>query len=522
MKNETKGKSANKDRLSLNLAILGGGRACKFFLELMQNHSYNHLDIQIAGVCDINPDAEGLHYAREMGVFTTDSLDELLGLEGLDGVLELTGSREVLMELMRLRPKGLGVIEHNIGKILRDIFMKDQELRTSMNEALLGKMAADFFIQQANERISIINKDFEIIEANEAYLKAAGRTRDEVIGAHCYEISHGLSAPCSSAQAGLGCPLLDTLRTGESAHVLHEHTFSAKEPTYCDLVTYPLRDQNGEVVRVIEVGRDLTEELSHRWETRVREIESNLKQIIQEDRLISLGKLVASSVHEINNPIQGLLTFSHLMEDMLRDKEPSAKDLDDFREYLSLMSGELVRCGDIISGLLSFSRQSSMEYIDIDLNEILQEVVSLTHHKMELQQIQAEAAYHPAPVIINGDVNQMQQCFLNLIFNAIEAMPEGGHLSIQCELNDTQRKAVVKIGDTGVGIPESETDHIFDPFFTTKQEGEGTGMGLSIVYGIVRNHGGNIRVDSREGAGTTFVMAFPARQSSMQSEGEDG
>ena len=522
MTHETTGKSAAEERLSLKLAILGGGRACKFFLELMQNHSYNHLDIEIAGVCDINPDAEGLCYARELGVYTTDSLEKLLALKGLDGVMELTGSRDVLMELIRLRPKGLGVIEHNIGKILRNIFMRDRELRTSMNEAVLGKMAADFFMQQSNERISILNADFEIIEANEAYLKSAGKTKDEVIGAHCYEISHGLSAPCSSAQAGLGCPLLDTLRTGESAHVLHEHTFSAKEPTYCDLVTYPLRDQKGEVVRVIEVGRDLTDELAHRWENRVREIENNLKQIIQEDRLISLGKLVASSVHEINNPIQGLLTFSHLMEDMLRDREPSAQELDEFREYLSLMSGELARCGDIISGLLSFSRQTGMEYADIELNEILQQVVLLTRHKMELQQIQVEAAYHPVPVIIYGDVNQMQQCFLNLIFNAIEAMPEGGHLSIQCELNHAQSKAVVKIGDTGVGIPESERGHIFDPFFTTKQEGEGTGMGLSIVYGIVRNHGGTIRVDSREGAGTTFVMVFPLCQSSMQTESEDG
>jgi signal transduction histidine kinase len=516
MKKRTKGENASEDRLSLNLAILGGGRACKFFLELMERHSYNHLDVEIAGVCDINPDAEGLRYAREKGIFTTDSLEELLDLDGLDSVLELTGRRDVLMELIRLRPKGLGVIEHNIGKILRDLFMKEQELESVVDEAVLDKLAADFFIQQANERISIINPHFEIIEANEAYLKTAGKTREEVIGAHCYEISHGLSVPCSSGRPGLGCPLLETLRTGESAHVLHEHTFSGREPTYCDLVTYPLKDKHGEVARVIEVGRDLTDELSHRWENRVREIEDNLKKIIQEDRLISLGKLVASSVHEINNPIQGLMTFSHLMEDMLRDREPSPEDLDDFRKYLSLMSGELARCGDIISGLLSFSRQSGMEYRDIDLNDILEQVVSLTRHKMELQDIQLDKKLHAGPVIIDGDMNQLQQCFLNLIFNAIEAMPEGGELLVRCERVEEDGKAVVKIGDTGVGIAESEIDHIFDPFFTTKQEGEGTGMGLSIVYGIVRNHGGNIRVDSREGKGTTFIMVFPMHQSSIE------
>jgi signal transduction histidine kinase len=304
--------------------------------------------------------------------------------------------------------------------------------------------------------------------------------------------------------------------------VLHEHAFAGKEPTYCDIVTYPLKDQNGEVVRIIEVVRDLTDELSHRWENRVREIQNNLKKVIQEDRLISLGKLVASSVHEINNPIQGLLTFSRLMEEMLRDSVPTAEDLEDFRKYLSLMSSELTRCGEIISGLLSFSRQSVAEYVDMDLCEILEQVVSLTRHKMELQNIRTEMERYPAPVMINGDVNQLQQCFLNLVFNAIEAMPEGGTLSIRFELDEVEGKAVVNIMDTGIGIPESEMDHIFDPFFTTKQEGEGTGMGLSIVHGIVRNHGGNVHVNSQEGAGTNFAVVFPVCPRPTSSGGDDG
>ena len=207
--------------------------------------------------------------------------------------------------------------------------------------------------------------------------------------------------------------------------MIHEHTISSDRAIYCDMVTYPVKDPAGEIVRVIEVWRDITEELSSRWERRARALKADLRKLIQEDRLISLGKLVASSVHEINNPIQGLLTFSHLMQEILDESEPDAEDLEKFREYLSLMSRELERCGGIVSGLLSFSRTSSTDFKDVDLNEILEQVISLTRHKMELQNIQLNTELSPKPLLINGDPNQLQQCFLNLVFNAIEAMPGG-------------------------------------------------------------------------------------------------
>ena len=225
--------------------------------------------------------------------------------------------------------------------------------------------------------------------------------------------------------------------------------------------------------------------------------------------MISLGKLVASSVHEINNPIQGLLTFSDLMQDILRDDNPSPKDLEKFKKFLSLMSNELERCGNIISGLLSFSRQSEIEYKDVDINEILEQVLVLTRHKMEIQGIQLSMKSFSTPLIVNGHVNQLQQCFLNLIFNAIEVMPLGGQLTVVSDLDKARENALVEIRDTGCGIPEENLGHIFEPFFTTKEEGEGTGMGLSIVYGIVKNHGGDIKVESQVGKGSSFVLSFP-------------
>jgi len=183
--------------------------------------------------------------------------------------------------------------------------------------------------------------------------------------------------------------------------------------------------------------------------------------------------------------------------------------LKDFQHYLSLMSKELERCGNIISGLLSFSRESSREFKSIDLNELLGQVITLTRHKMELQNIQVSTKFFPGALVVKGDGNQLQQCFLNLLFNAIEAMPGGGRLSIHSRLDSSRSNALVTIKDTGCGIAKDNLDHIFDPFFTTKEEGEGTGLGLPIVYGVVKAHKGSIEVNSQHGEGASFILTLP-------------
>ena len=203
--------------LSLNLAIVGGGKAYKSFLDLLKNEPFSYLNVTLVGVCDINPKAEGLQLAKEMGIYTTNDFRDLFKIEGLKVIVELTNSREVLIELILLKPKGVGVLDHNVGRFMEGLIGIDRRLRSAEQQVALERMAADFIIEQANERIAILSPDFKIIEVNEAYLNAAGRSKEAVIGAHCYEITHGLSAPCSSSQPEMGCPLLETLRTGESA-----------------------------------------------------------------------------------------------------------------------------------------------------------------------------------------------------------------------------------------------------------------------------------------------------------------
>jgi signal transduction histidine kinase len=497
------------DKMHFNLAIVGGGKAAKFFLRLAETDSLPFISIKIVGVCDIDADAEGLALAGEMGIFTTNDFRDLFRIDNLDGLIELTNDRDVLLEIIRVRPKGLWVLDHNVLRVFQGMYHLDRELKSREQQFRVEKMVSEFLMAQAHERIIVLAPDFTIIDANESYLKAVNRSREETIEKHCYEITHGLSSPCSEWEPELGCPLVETLRTGNSAHVIHEHLGEQEQVSYCDLETYPVKNDTGDVVRVIEIWRDITEELGSRWEYRLNQLKTNLGKLVQEDRIVSLGKLSASCVHEINNPIQGLLTFSRLMESILSEGSPSQEDLDQLKEYLGIMSAELERCGNIISGLLSFARESTMETRDVQLDEILRAVIALTRHKMELQEIGLHLNMSAEPLHIQGDASQLQQCFLNLIFNAIEAMPEGGRLDISALLDRQKRRVCVTIQDTGCGIAEEEVDKIFDPFFSTKPEGKGTGLGLSIVYGIVKSHRGVIEVNSVSGQGSAFTLCFP-------------
>lgn len=503
-------KVGGSGRFSINIAMVGGGRDCRFFLDLIHNNPSPLFAINILGVCDTNPEAKGMLLAKQLGISTTDNLTDLLNLAQLDIVLELTGKRHVLLEIIRLRPQGLGVIEFKDKRIVRSfVHVMSQWLQATEQKLNDEKTFSNLLIQQSTTSIVFINTDFTIAYANDAYLNRVKKPKETVIGAHCHEISHGLNTPCSSAFPGVKCPMLETLRTGKDVHVIHDHPGPDGERMYCDLTTYPIKNDTGEVTQVIEFWRDITTDFSDRLNKKTKEFQSNIQKMIQEDRMISLGKLAASVAHEINNPIQGLLTFCGYMQDIVSSGSPSKESLEEFQGHLRLMSTELERVGGIVSGLLSFARESGVEHTRVDVNKALEAALTLTRHKMKLGNIKLTMELHPTPMMVLGDINQLQQCFLNLIFNAIDSMPDGGELSVTSRIEEPSDKAWFSIRDTGYGIPDAIKNNLFDPFFTTKDVGKNTGLGLSIVYGVVKNHRGMIDVDSHEGRGTTFTLTFP-------------
>jgi two-component system NtrC family sensor kinase len=234
-------------------------------------------------------------------------------------------------------------------------------------------------------------------------------------------------------------------------------------------------------------------------------------RMLQQDKMISLGKLAASVVHEINNPLAGILNYMRLMMKILGRGSLSPETTQKFQGYLSVAEAEVSRCSKIVSNLLAFSRTSKLEFSEVNVTDLLQRSIMLSEHRLMLQNIGIERRISPDLPSVMGDFNQLQQCIINLIFNAIDAMPDGGILSVESSFKATKGLVEIQIKDTGCGIVKEDLPYIFDPFFTTKKEGKGLGLGLSTVYGIIDKHKGTISVQSEPGKGTIFSIHVPTK-----------
>ncbi len=226
------------------------------------------------------------------------------------------------------------------------------------------------------------------------------------------------------------------------------------------------------------------------------------RQLLRSEKLVSLGKLSAVIAHEINQPLTGVLTFAHLLKKKFRDDEPTLKDLE-------IIVRETTRIKGIVQGVLDFARETPMEKEARHIEEVLDQTLEIIIHQQRFFGITLNKEYDPAIPEVIVDPHLMEQVFMNIILNAVDAMSGSGTLTVRT------RKAKdwleVEFVDTGCGMPEDILDKIFDPFFTTKDstEGMGMGLGLSVSYGIVKNHNGDILVSSKVGSGTTFTIRLP-------------
>lgn len=226
------------------------------------------------------------------------------------------------------------------------------------------------------------------------------------------------------------------------------------------------------------------------------------QKIMESERLALIGQLSANVAHELNNPLQGIVTYSHLLlEDTPCD--------DNTKNSLEKIVGQANRCRDIIRGLLDFSRQRKPDKTQSNVNAILQECISLIENQAIFHNIQIEKDFQAQLPLIVLDPSQIERVFINIIINAAEAMDGNGKLYIATRMSSDGNFIEIEFTDTGQGINKGDLDKIFDPFFTTKDVGHGTGLGLAISYGIIKSHGGKISVNSTEGKGTTFIISLP-------------
>ena len=226
------------------------------------------------------------------------------------------------------------------------------------------------------------------------------------------------------------------------------------------------------------------------------------KKIMESERLALIGQLSANVAHELNNPLQGIVTYSYL----LLEEETCTEDA---KESLQKIVVQANRCRDIIRGLLDFSRQKKPDKTLCNINGLLQGCISLVEKQALFHNIKVVLNLEENPPMVVLDPSQVERVFLNLIINAAEAMDGVGTLTLTTKHNRKKKTIEIKVQDTGHGISKENMNKVFDPFFTTKETGHGVGLGLAITYGIVKEHNGTITVESELEKGTTFIMTFP-------------
>jgi PAS domain S-box-containing protein len=626
--------------LPLNAVIVGGGKACYDLLRLLDRDRLSRLKLNILGVSDIDPDALGLRYARLLNLFTTTNLDELFTLEGLNLIIELTGSPALRDEIYEKRPSGVSIIDHKATRLLWDLIQTeiDNIQLAGERQSLMARTRGQtqLILDSLPYRIMVVGLDLSIDTVNQTFLKDQDLEHEQVIGRHCYEVRYGLDKPCY--EYGRTCFMTERLEEIKEKGLVstYQEYKDEKGETRFDVITIaPIYDDKGEVVQLLEASRDVTarirlerevqksntffekviqstvdgivvvdtkgnvlifnegmenltgysaDEIINRGHlssfynidvakenmrkmksdqygppgklnptsmtiatkngekipvtlsaslitlegkeigsvgvfTDMREVlkmrkeleDANI-QLIQSQKIASIGRMAAGVAHEINNPLSAILIYAELLKESLKDKAEHTKDVQEIID-------QTLRCKKIVSELLEFSRKSAGKIASFSLEDFLTKCLDLLIHKAQFHNIEVVTNIEKDMPNFVGDMSQLQQVFTNLLVNASDAMDGKGRLIISAKFEAEREAFVIRVSDTGPGIPENLRDKIFDIFFTTKPVGKGTGLGLSISQNIIKIHGGNLSFECPPEGGTTFIVQIPLKRTEASAQG---
>jgi PAS domain S-box-containing protein len=508
-----------KKPLIIKIALVGGGGLCKEILEKTTfGLKQEGVNAPIVAVTDPDLQTPGMTLAKELGLITLPDYHELYDPRyDINLIILLTPEEDILKDILETRPAHIRIMSHHVFEVFwQAISLEERKWRGRTQEI-------ETILNGIQNIIAVITPDMKIAEVNAQFLEQMGCSREEVIGRKCYEIFQNRGDECD--EGPIVCPLKEVIRTkGHTRQIMTRETPNG-ELRHFEIDIYPIWEKEGKISKFIEISRDITEhkkqeeEITRRLEEmveeRTRELKETHSKLLHQDKMASLGKLSASVVHEINNPIAGMLNLIMLNKRIIEEGALTQKEVDRFSEYLTLMETETRRISQIVSNLLAFSRQSKMEMRTLNLNRLMEKTLLLNSNLLKINGIKVEKRLDPNLPFLVGSEDQLQQVFMNLVSNAAVAMEVngGGLLTVETKYSKKDGKIFVSVKDTGAGIPRESLPKLFEPFFTTKKRGKGVGLGLSVAYGIIQKHGGAIDVKSKVGTGTTFKIEFPLKRS---------
>ncbi len=500
----------------INIAIVGGGELCKEIIEKTNfGHPKKGVRAPILAVADPNPESPGIQLAKRSGVLTFDDYHELYDPKyHIHLIIILTPDARTFYDILATRPTRIRLLSYHVFNLFWEAIGREER---ALREQ---KTAMETIVNGLQDFILVISPQMEILDVNEPFLTKLGYAREDVIGKKCYHVFRKWHQPCFEKD-DTACPLIKVIQEKQPTREVQTHVRKDGSLGYYEVNIYPIWEKDGSIIKYIHISRDITQQkkeeaeikrrLEQMVEERTRELKETHQKLLHKDKMASLGKLSASVVHEINNPIAGILNLVLLVKRMLSEDDLIDTDIGKIDQYLGLMETETRRISRIVSNLLAFSRQAKLKLNQVNLNQVIEKTLFIHSNLLKLNHIKVIKNFENNLPDIVGSEDRLQQVVMNFISNAVEAM-EGntqGELRIFTRHDLNKNQIIVSFKDTGIGIPPENRDKLFEPFFTTKKEGKGVGLGLSVAYGIVREHGGGIDVTSTEDEGTRFDLIFP-------------
>lgn len=436
-------------------------------IELSQNMPWLH--VAAVACSDHGPFEWGLQPAPKHYNDTTAMLEEVDDLHLLID-LETTSCPKL----------GVPCVSSDAARLFVDLVKDALESRVCATDLIYANSLFRTIFEEVEEDILLLDADGVIVDTNKNVYERKNVDKEDVLGAYCQELE-GREFCCDNM--GRNCPLHTTLRTGGKAESVHTFVDEGGRMRYFRIYTYPVFNAARQLTHVMEIRRDIT----HRKNMELR--------LQQSEKMAAIGELATYIAHEIRNPLFAIGGFAN---SLLR-----APSLDDTaREKVGIILQESKRLDKILKSILNFARPTDARQTVVDLNQVVADTTELMTLGCEDKGITVNLDLGTNLAKVKGDAEMLKQCLINMFKNAIEAMPEGGELSVKTHM--TSSHVAFELKDTGRGIPQELREKVFNPFFSTKEQG--AGLGLPMTKKIIEEMGGNVELHSKQDEGTRVVL----------------
>jgi two-component system, sporulation sensor kinase E len=472
------------------IGIIGTGVGFGSILELVRKTELEEFfpRLNLVGIAQAKKNDPKVQGAVELGARLYDTYTEMLSKHPeINLIIELSDQQRLVKKLRQTLPANISIIDHSGATFLCGLLIMAEvsdkcRLNLFQQQAILTAL-----FDQIQDDILLLDNKGKVLDVNQSIVKKAGKSKQQLLGHFCWELFADIAPSSGCDLKSPDCPFRKALKDGMPAESLQTWVNKDGRAQYYRVYAYPVFNEQGLLTKIVEMRRDIT----HRTEME--------KRLQQSEKLAAIGELSAYIAHEIRNP---LFTIGGFANSLLK-KDGLDKSS---QEKIRIILDEAQKLDHILKNIISFSRPTKSEESEFNVNRIIMDILQLFRLSCEEQQIKTETEIDHGLALAKGDPELIKQCLINLIKNSIEAMPRGGYLTLTTGMED--EFIVIKVGDTGKGIPREIREKVFNPFFTTKK-GEGAGLGLAMTKKIIEDMGGRLELFSQENKGTTIALYLP-------------